>query len=325
MKLLNASAYLGGALLCMTGLAAHAQTPSAPLKIIVPYPAGGPVDASAHIVAEGAKAALGNVAVENKPGAGGNVGADLVAKAPAGGNLLVMGAVATHAVNPWLYKNFPYDPIKDFKPIALVARTPNVLVMSAEQAKSLNIGSTTELVQYLKKHPDQLKYGSGGNGSIGHIAAEMFKSLTNTRMAHVPFQGSSPALKALQAQEVSLVFDNLASSLPLIKAGKLKALGVTSLGRDDDLPDVRSINDEVQGFNVVTWFGLFAPIALPDADARRYAMAFSAGMKSPASTERFKKMGLDPEDLTLESFGQFVRSEHSKYGFLIKAAKIKMD
>jgi len=325
VKSLSAKACIAGVLLVAAGMAAQAQTPSAPLKIVVPYPAGGPVDASAHIVAEGAKAALGNVVVENKPGAGGNVGADLVAKAPAGGNLLVMGAVATHAVNPWLYKSFPYDPIKDFKPIALVARTPNVLVMSAEQAKTLGINSTTELVQYLKKHPDQLKYGSGGNGSIGHIAAEMFKSLTNTRMSHVPFQGSAPALKALQAQEVSLVFDNLASSLPLIKAGKLKALGVTSLGRDDDLPDVRSINDEVQGFNVVTWFGLFAPAALPDADARRYAMAFTAGMKSPASVERFKKMGLEPEDVTLESFGQFVRSEHSKYGFLIKAAKIKMD
>ncbi|SFD82530.1 Bug family tripartite tricarboxylate transporter substrate binding protein [Paracidovorax konjaci] len=317
--------YLLAVLMAGAACAAQAQNASAPLTIVVPYPAGGPLDTSARILADGVRGTLGTVEVQNKPGAGGNTGADLVAKAPKDGNLLVMGAVATHAVNPWLYKSFPYDPLRDFKPIALVARTPNVLVMGAEQAKALNIETTTDLVQYLKKHPDQLKYGSGGNGSIGHIAAEMFKSLTNTRIAHVPFQGSAPALKALQAQEVAFVFDNLASSLPLIKAGKLKALGVTTLGRDDELPQVRSINDEVPGFNVVTWFGLFAPAALPDAAARKYASAFTAAMQAPASAEKLKKMGLDAEDLTLESFGQFVRSEHAKYGFLIKAAKIKMD
>ncbi|CAM4049335.1 Tripartite-type tricarboxylate transporter receptor subunit TctC [Paracidovorax anthurii] len=317
--------YLLATVMAGAAFAAQAQNASAPLTIVVPYPAGGPLDTSARILAEGARGALGPIEVQNKPGAGGNTGADLVAKAPKDANLLLMGAVATHAVNPWLYKNFPYDPLRDFKPIVLVARTPNVLVMGADQAKALNISTTADLVQYLKKHPDQLKYGSGGNGSIGHIAAEMFKSLTNTRVAHVPFQGSAPALKALQAREVAFVFDNLASSLPLIKAGKLKALGVTTLGRDDELPDVRSINDEVPGFNVVTWFGLFAPAALPDAAARKYAGAFAGALRAPASAEKLGKMGIDAEDLTLDAFGQFVRTEHSKYGFLIKAAKIKMD
>ncbi|AVS65919.1 ABC transporter substrate-binding protein [Paracidovorax avenae] len=317
--------YLLAVLLAGGAWSVQAQNASAPLTIVVPYPAGGPVDASARIVAEGVRGTLGPVEVQNKPGAGGTTGVALVAKAPKDANWLVMGAVATHAVNPWLQKAFPYDPLKDFKPIALVARTPNVLVMDAEHAKSQGIRTTGELVQYLKKNPDQVRYGSGGNGSIGHIAAEMFKSLTNTRVAHVPFQGSAPALKALQSGEVAFVFDNLASSLPLIKAGKLKALGVTSLGRDDELPDVRSINDEVPGFNVVTWFGLFAPASLPDADARRYAAAITAAMKVPASEQKLKKMGIDAEDLTLEPFGQFVRAEHAKYGFLIKAAKIKMD
>ena len=203
---------------------AYAQNAAAPLTLVVPYPAGGPLDKSARILAESASAQLGVIRVENKPGAGGNLGAELVAKAPADANLLVMGAVATHAVNPWLYKNFPYDPIRDFKPIALVARTPNVLVMSADRAQALGIATTTDLVKYLKAHPDQVRYGSGGNGSIGHIAAEMFKSLTNTRMGHQPFAGAGPALKALQEGGVALVFDNLASSLPLIQAGKLKAL-----------------------------------------------------------------------------------------------------
>ncbi len=322
--MLRGSYWMAGWFLCMA-LGAQAQTPSAPLTIVVPYPAGGPLDKSAHILATAAQGKLGAIKVDNKPGAGGNVGADLVAKAPAGGNLLLMGAVATHAVNPWLYKSFPYDPIKDFTPIALVARTPNVLVMSADQAKALNIHTTADLVKYLKAHPDQLKYGSGGNGSIGHIAGEMFKSLTNTRMPHTPFQGAGPALKALQEGGVGVVFDNLASSLPLIQSGKLKALGVTSLSNDGALPGVPSINSEVPGFNVSTWFGLFAPASLPADAAQKYAAAFSAAMGSPTVKDQFKKMGLDPEELTLGGFGAFVKSEHGKYGFLIKAAKIKID
>ena len=304
---------------------AMAQSPSAPLTIVVPYPAGGPLDTSARIVAEGAAAQLGSITVENKPGAGGSTGADQVAKSPKTSNQVLMGAVATHAVNPWLYKNFPYNALKDFKPIALVARTPNVLVVNAEQAVKLGIKTTPELVQYLKKNPDQAKYGSGGNGSIGHISAEMFKSLTNTKMGHTPFQGSKPALAALESGQVLMVFDNLASALPQIQSGKLLALGVTTLSRNEALPNVPSINDSVQGFNVSTWFGLFAPASLPDADARRYANAFSAAMHSPAGKEKFKKMGITPEELTLDGFAQFVRSENSKYEFLIRAAKIKID
>ncbi|MES2611619.1 MAG: tripartite tricarboxylate transporter substrate binding protein [Pseudomonadota bacterium] len=302
-----------------------AQTPSAPMTIVVPYPAGGPLDTSARIIAEGATPQLGAIKVENKPGAGGGTGADLVAKSPAGSNQLLMGAVATHAVNPWLYKNFPYNPIKDFKPISLVARTPNVLVVNAEQATKLGIKTTPDLVQYLKKNPDQAKYGSGGNGSIGHISAEMFKSLTNTKMGHTPFQGSNPALAALQSGQVLMVFDNLASALPHIRSGKLHALGVTTLSRSDALPQVPSINDAVQGFNVSTWFGLFAPASLPQVDAQRYAAAFTAAMQSPAGKEKFKQMGITPEELTLDGFAQFVRSENSKYEFLIRAAKIKID
>lgn len=314
-----------GALLYGVATLVMAQNPSAPLTIVVPYPAGGPLDTSARLLADGAKAQLGAIAVENKPGAGGNTGAELVAKSPKTANQLLMGAVATHAVNPWLYKNFPYNPIKDFKPLVLVARTPNVLVMNAEHAKKLNIDTTVDLVQYLKKNPDQLKYGSGGNGSIGHISAEMFKSLTNTKMAHAPFQGSAPALAALTSGEVGLVFDNLASALPHIKSGKFKALGVTTLSRNDALPQVPSINDSVQGFNVSTWFGLFAPASLPDADARRYANAFATVMQSPAGKAGLQKMGIAPEELNLDGFAQFVRSEYNKYEFLIKAAKIKIN
>ncbi|PWW45688.1 tripartite tricarboxylate transporter family receptor [Melaminivora alkalimesophila] len=169
-----------------------------------------------------------------------------------------------------------------------------------------------------------LRYGSGGNGSIGHIAGEMFQSLTNTRMAHQPYAGAGPALKALQEGSVALLFDNLASSLPLIREGKLRALGVTSLGPDAALPQVPSINSEVPGFHVSTWFGLFAPAGLPEAQAQKYASAFSAAMHSPQGREQFKAMGLEPQELTLGGFGSFVQSEYRKYEFLIKAAKIRL-
>ena len=312
--------------LAVGGLAAGggALAKSAPLTIVVPYAPGGPLDKSARILAEGAQAQLGPVQVQNRPGTGGNQGAAAVAKASADENLLLMGAVATHAVNPWLYPDFPYDPIRDFKPIALVARTPNVLVMSAAKADALGIRGTGDLVRHLKAHPGELVFGSGGNGSIGHIAGEMLKSLTNTRMTHQPFAGAGPALKALQDGGVALMFDNLASSLPLIRAGKLKALGVTSLGPDEALPDVPSINSEVPGFHVSTWFGLFAPASLPDAQAREYATAFSAAMRTPAGAQQLQAMGLEPQELTLEAFGGFVRSEYKKYEFLIKAVKIRL-
>ncbi|WP_407645032.1 Bug family tripartite tricarboxylate transporter substrate binding protein [Diaphorobacter caeni] len=319
------ASFLLSVLLAGVPLVAMGQNASAPMTLVVPYPAGGPLDTSARLIAQEASGQLGHIQVENKPGKGGGTGAELVAKSPHTSNMVLMGAVATHAVNPWLHKQLPYDPLKDFKPLVLVARTPNVLVMNAELAQELNIQSTSDLVKYLKANPERLKYGSGGNGSIGHIAAEMFKSLTNTRMAHVPFQGSSPALKALESKEVALVFDNLASSLPLIQTGHLKALGVTSLGRDDSLPKVPSINSEVPGFNVVTWFGLFAPASLPENDARRFADAFQAAMKSRQGTAGLRKMGIAPEDVRLSSFQEFVESENNKFGFLIKAAKIRIE
>ena len=322
--MLRVSCLLSVLLACVP-MGATAQNASAPMSLVEPYPAGGPLDTSARLIAQEAGDALGKINVENKPGKGGGTGAELVAKAPKSANMVLMGAVATHAVNPWLYKNFPYDPLKDFKPLVLVARTPNVLVMNAEVANELGIQSTSDLVKYLKANPEKLKYGSGGNGSIGHIAAEMFKSLTNTRMSHVPFQGSNPALKALQGREVALVFDNLASSLPLIQTGHLKALGVTSLGQDEALPKVPSINSEVPGFNVVTWFGLFAPASLPETDARRYAEAFESAMKSNRGTAGLKKMGITTEDMRLATFQEFVESENSKFGFLIKTAKIRIE
>ncbi len=305
-------------------LLANAQT-TKPLTIVVPYPAGGPLDISARILADGARGKLGTIIVENKPGAGGNIGANQVAKSSVESNQLLMGAVATHAANPWLVANFPYDPLKDFKPIVLVASIPNILVMNAEQAKKFNIRSTADLIAYAKKNIGRLNYGSGGNGSIGHIAGEMFKSLTNTRIVHIPYQGAAPAQLSLLSGQVDFMFDNLASALPQIRSGKLVALGVTTLTRSDVAPEVPSVNDTVAGFNVSTWFGIFAPAHASDDNVKKYAAAFGEALSSAESKEKFSKMGIMPPRVALGDFDKFVQAEHRKYGALIKAANIKIE
>lgn len=297
-----------------------------PISIVVPYPAGGPLDISARILAEGARSKLDTtVVVENKPGAGGTIGANQVAKSATGSQQLLMGAIATHAANPWLMPNYPFDPIKDFKPVTLVAQIPNVLVMNVEKANQLNIRSTRDLVAYIKKNPGKLNYSSGGNGSIGHIAGEMLKSLTQSSMVHIPYSGAGPAQLALLSGQVDVMFDNLASALTQIRAGKLLALGVTTQKRSEALPEVTPINDTVNGFDVSTWFGIFAPSHLSDADVQKYASAFADTMNAAENKDKFNKMGFTPERLSPTEFAKFVQNEHTKYGALIKSAGIKID
>jgi tripartite-type tricarboxylate transporter receptor subunit TctC len=307
-------------------LTVFAQSGSKSISIVVPYPAGGPLDISARILAEGARGKLDSaIIVENKPGAGGTIGANQVAKSAAGSNQLLMGAVATHAANPWLMPNYPFDPIKDFKPVSLVAQIPNVLVINADVAAKLNIRNTADLIAHIKKNPGKLNYSSGGNGSIGHIAGEMLKSLTQSSMVHIPYLGAGPAQLGLLSGQVDVMFDNLASALPQIRAGKLLALGVTTQKRSDALPDAPPINDTIKGFNVSTWFGIFAPSHMTDADVQKYAAAFADAMSAPENKDKFNKMGFTPERLSPAEFAKFVQSEHTKYGALIKSAGIKID
>ena len=310
------------ALLCGSACAAWAQNASQPLTFVVPYPPGGPLDTSAHLLAQGASQALGEITVTNKPGAGGATGAALIAHAKPQENLVVMGAVATHAVLPHLGTT-QYDAQKDFKPLILVARVPNVLVMKASRAEQLGIHSTSNLVAYMKAHPGALKMGSGGTGSIGHIAGEMLKSLANLQMQNLPYAGAAPAQKALLGGDVDLVFDNLASALPLIHSGQLLALSVTTSARNLALPKVPSVNEEVPGFDVATWFGVFAPASLPDKDAQKYAQAFQTALNNPKLKGQYQKMGIAPEDMRLQELAYFVKQESRKFQFLINAIKIK--
>jgi tripartite-type tricarboxylate transporter receptor subunit TctC len=312
--------------LVTAGSAIAQLTAQKPITLVVPYPPGGPLDSAARILAEKARIALNTaVVVDNKPGAGGNIGAALVAKSQPDGHTLVMGAIATHAINPWLVSNMPYDPLKDFTPITLVAQVPNVLVMNTETATRLGIKSTADLIAYIRKNPGKLNYASGGNGSAGHLSGELFKSLVKASMVHIPYAGAAPAQVGLLSGQTDLMFDNLASASANIKSGKLTAFGVTTLQRSPALPDVPPINDTVLGFSISTWFGIFAPAGLPKATLLQLNQAFTAALNLPDTAEKFGRMNASPSPTTPEQFGAMVAKEHANYGRLIKAAGIKLE
>jgi tripartite-type tricarboxylate transporter receptor subunit TctC len=299
-----------------------------PIRLVVPYPPGGPLDIVARALAERVKDSLGVVVVENRPGAGGNLGADLVAKAAPDGQTILMGAVATHAINPWLYAKLPYDPIRDFTPITLVARVPNVLVMNAETAAKLGIASTADLVAYARRNPGKLNYGSGGNGSAGHLAGEMFKSHASVFMVHIPYAGANPAQLALVSGQVDLSFDNLAGASANIKAGKLKALAVTTARRSPALPEVPTIAESggsLADFDIDTWFGLFAPAGLPADVTQRLNRAFVAALATPEMKTRLAGLFAEPSPTTPEEFAALVKAELRKYERAVKASGARIE
>ena len=315
--------------LAATPLGAWAQG-TRPIRLIVPYPPGGPLDTVARTLAAAVKDTLGTVVVDNKPGAGGNLGADLAAKAAPDGLTIVMGAVATHAINPWLFRKLPYDPLRDFTPITLVAQVPNVLVMNAETAQRLGIRTLADLVQYAKQHPARLNYGSGGNGSAGHLAGEMFKTQAGLYMVHIPYAGASPAQLALLAGQVDLNFDNLASAAANIRAGKLLALALTTAARSAAMPDLPTIAEAGRSlglgqFDISTWFGLFGPAGLSAEVTSRLNKAFVAALDAPDTKARMATMMATPAPTTPEQFAGFVKAELAKYGPVVKASGAQVD
>ncbi len=301
-----------------------------PLRLIVPYPPGGPLDAVARALAEKVKDSLGPVIVDNRAGAGGNLGADIAAKSAPDGTTIVMGAVATHAINPWLFAKMPYDPIRDFTPITGVARVPNVLVMTPETATRLNIASVADLVTYAKKHPGQLNYGSGGNGSAGHLAGEMFKAQAGVFMVHIPYAGGSPAQLALLAGQVDLDFDNLATASANIKSGRLKALAVTTAERSSHLPDVPTVAEAgarlgLARFDIDTWFGLFGPAHLTAETTTRLNKAFVDALLSSELKSRLASLYAEPMPMSPERFAAFVKAELAKYQPLVKSSGARVE
>jgi tripartite-type tricarboxylate transporter receptor subunit TctC len=309
--------------------AALAQTPgypARPIRLIVPYPAGGPLDTAARALGERLKDSLGTVVVENRPGAGGNLGVDQVAKSSPDGYTLVIGAVATHAVNPWLFSKLPYDPIKDFVPITLIAHVPNVLVMTIERAAQLKVASARDLFEYLRKNPGQLNYASGGNGSAGHMAGELLKSQARVSAVHIPYAGAGPAQLGLLAGQTDFMFDNLASAMPQIKAGKLKALAVTTPQRAPSMPEVPTmIESGLAGFDVSTWFGVFAPAGTPPAVVARLNETMTAALRTSDMRDRLARMGAEPAPMTSAQFAELVRSELAKYEKVVKFSGARVD
>ena len=318
------------ALAAPLSLGALAQPSGRPIRLIVPYPPGGPLDSVARALAAAVRDSLGVVIIDNKPGAGGNLGVDLAAKAAPDGLTIVMGAVATHAINPWLFSKLPYDPVKDFTPISLVAQVPNVLVMNADTAARLGIHQLADLVTYAKKNPGKLNYGSGGNGSAGHLAGEMFKTQAGLFMVHIPYAGGNPAQLGLLAGQVDLNFDNLASASVNIKSGRLKALAMTTASRSAAMPELPTIAEAGRSvglakFDVGTWFGLFGPAGLPADVLGRLNKAFVAALDSPEVRARMGQLMAEPSPTTPEQFGNFVKAELAKYGPVVKASGAKVD
>jgi tripartite-type tricarboxylate transporter receptor subunit TctC len=321
---------IGAALVAFTA-SASAQTTAQtakPIRLIVPYPPGGPLDLVARALADKVKDSLGVVIVDNKPGAGGNLGADIAAKSAPDGSTVVMGAVATHAINPWLFAKIPYDPIRDFTPITGVAQVPNVLVMNADTATKLGIQKLSDLVAYAKKNPGKLNYGSGGNGSAGHLAGEMFKAQAGVFMVHIPYAGGNPAQLALMSGQVDLNFDNLAAASGNIKSGRLKALAVTTAQRSSAMPEVPTVAESsaaMARFDVNTWFGLFGPAKMPLEVTARLNKAFVDALNSLDIKARLTSLMAEPMPSTPEVFGEFVKRELAKYEMVVKASGAKVE
>ena len=313
------------ALACAMLAAPVAISQTKVMRIIVPYAAGGPIDVTARLMAERVKDSLGTVIIENRPGGGGNIGADVIAKAAPDGLTIGIAAVATHAINPWLYSKMPYNAATDFAPITQMLRVPNVLVMNADTATRLKINTLADLIKYAKANPAKLNYGSGGNGSAGHLAGEMFKAQAGIFAVHIPYNGGNPAQLGLLSGQVDFNFDNLATAAANIRAGKLKALAVTTAQRSALLPDIPPIADTFKGFEIDTWWGLVAPAATPADVVAKLNAAFVAALNSPEAKTRFAALMAEPVGNSPEQFGAFMKRELGKYEKVVKASGAKVD
>ncbi len=309
---------------------AQSGWPNKQVRIVVPFAPAGTTDILARAIAPELSKAFGQTFyVDNKPGAGGNLGADIVAKSPADGYTLLMGTVGTHGINRALYEKMPFDPIKDFSPITLVAGVPNVMVVNAEKAKERNINTVADFIAYAKANPAKLNMASSGNGTSIHLSGELFKSMSGTFMVHFPYKGSSPALLDLVGGATDVMFDNLPSSLQLIKSGKLKALAVTSNQRSSALPDVPTLEQAggpaLKGFDASSWFGLLAPAGTPPETVARIQQEVSKALNSPAIKEKLLAQGAIPSGNSPAEFAKFIDAEHKKWAQVVKNSGAKVD
>jgi tripartite-type tricarboxylate transporter receptor subunit TctC len=314
----------------LTSHSAHAQGawPNKPVRIVVPFAPGGTTDILARAVAPELSRVFGQqFIVENKGGAGGNLGAEAVAKSAPDGYTLLMGTVGTHGINRALYPKLPYDPIKDFAPVTLVASVPNVMVVNAELAKTHNINGVKDFIQLAKSRPGKLNMASSGNGTSIHLAGELFKSQTGTFMTHIPYRGSGPALLDLVGGQIDVMFDNLPSAMQLIKGGKIKALALTSSTRSAALPEAPTIEEAagLKGFEATSWFGLLAPAGTPPEVVNRIQQEVARALGNPAIAEKMLAQGALPSGNTPAQFAALIDSEHKKWAQVVKVSGARVD
>ncbi|MBN8493339.1 MAG: tripartite tricarboxylate transporter substrate binding protein [Burkholderiales bacterium] len=313
---------LSAALACAGSAWAQADWPSKPVKIVVPFAPGGTTDLTARIVAEQLTQVLKqNFIVENKAGAGGNLGAAEVAKAAPDGYTFLMGTPGTQAINQFLYPKMPYDTAKDLVPVSFVVRVPNVLMVNPQlPAKDIK-----QLIALLKAQPGKLSYGTPGNGSTGHLSTELFKTQAGVFVTHIPYRGSGPMLQDLAAGQVQMSIDNMPSALPLIQAGKLVALGVTSAQPAPQLPGVPTIASVLPGYEAEAWFVLVAPAGTPQPIIDKLSAEVDRILKKPEVAERFAKLGATPVGGTPKQLGDFIAAETRKWQQVVKVSGAKVD
>jgi len=318
----------------MTGLGwsgsatAQAGWPTKPVRIVVPFAAGGTTDLLARALSPELGKAFGqNFLVDNRGGAGGNIGADLVAKSPGDGYTLLMGTVGTHGINKSLYASLPYDPQKDFTPITLVAAVPNVMVMNTKRAQALGINTVADFIRYAKANPGKLNMASSGNGTSIHLAGELFKARTGIFMTHIPYRGSGPAMVDMLAGNTDVMFDNLPSAMPHIQSGSLKAFAVTSAVRSAALPDLPTVAEAggLPGFEASSWFGLLAPAGTPPDIVNRLQQEVAKALNVPAIKERLTAQGAIPSGDTPQAFTNLIAAEIIKWAPVVKASGARVD
>ena len=313
-----------------TGLSAHAQGayknlpwPKQAIRIIVTFTPGGAPDILARVLAESWQQSLGvPVLVENRPGYGGNIGADLVAKSEPDGYTLLIGTVGIHAINGALYEKISYDPIKDFTPISFLASTPNVLIVN----KKLGVNNLRELIELAKAKPDQLTFGSSGVGTSLHMSGELFKEMAGVQIRHIPYKGRAQSLPDLLSGRISMLFDNLSSSLTLIKSGEVQALGVTTLKRSHATPEIPTLAEQgLTGFEAVSWFSLMAPANLPPDIQARLNQLVRQTLSNPELKSRLLAGGLDPAPGSPKDLSRLIATEASKWGRVVQQSGAKLE
>jgi len=309
--------------LAVLALPAQAQEwPGKQVTLIVPFSAGGTTDLFARLLSQHLQQKTGQpFIVENRAGAGGNLGAQVVAKAAPDGTTFLVGTVSTHAINPFIYSKLPYDTVKDFQPVSLIARLPNILVVHP----SMPVNTVPELIAYLKANPDKMSYGSSGTGTSIHLAAELFKIKTGTTMTHVPFRSSGDIMNNLTGGHINLAFDNITLAWTQVKAGRLRALAVTSTERSAIAPDVPVMADTIPGFEATSWHGVFAPAGTPRPIVDKMAAEMKRILELPDVKEKLAEIGAIAAPMTPEEFAKFIDGERAKWSEVVKAAGVKVD